>query len=45
MVSIVKLPRDLLVSVRSNTDGTMSVTIGHADEGEALLAEVRSVAG
>jgi hypothetical protein len=44
-VSIVPLPRDLPVSVRGNTDDTVSVTIGHADEGEALLAELRSVVG
>lgn len=42
-VSIVRLPRALPVSVRSNTDDTVSATIGHADEGEALLAELRSV--
>jgi hypothetical protein len=44
-VSLVKLPRRLPVSVRSNTDDTVSATIGHADEGEALLAELRSVVG
>jgi hypothetical protein len=44
-VSIVRLPSDLPIAVRSNSDGTVSVTIGHADEGEALLAELRSVVG
>jgi hypothetical protein len=44
-VSIVKLPRDLPVSARSNTDDTVSVTVGHADAGEALLAELRSSVG
>jgi hypothetical protein len=40
-----KLPRDLPVSVRSNTDDTVSITVGHADEGQGLLAELRSVVG
>jgi hypothetical protein len=33
----------LPVSHRNNTNDTVSVTIGHADEGEALLAEPRVV--
>ena len=44
-VSILRLPREVPVSVRSNTDGTVSVTVGHVDAGEALLAELRSVVG
>ena len=33
-LSIVKLPQNLPVSVCSNTDDTVSVTIGHADQSE-----------
>jgi hypothetical protein len=40
-----KLPRDLPVAVRLNTDATVSVTIGHADEGDALLADLRTLIG
>ena len=44
-MSIVKLLGSLPVSVRSNSDDMVSVTIGLDDEGEALLAELRSVVG
>jgi hypothetical protein len=44
-VSIVKLPRGLPVSVRSNTDDTVSVTVGHDDDGEAPLADLRTLMG
>jgi hypothetical protein len=39
------LPRDLPVAVRLNTDETVSVTIGHADVGDALLADLRTLIG
>jgi hypothetical protein len=39
------LPRDLPVAVRLNTDETVSVTIGHRDEGDALLADLRTLIG
>jgi hypothetical protein len=44
-VSIAKLPQALPVSARSNTDDTVSIAVGHADEGEALLTGLRSVVG
>jgi hypothetical protein len=44
-VSIVKLLRDLAVSVGRNTDDAVSAIIGHASEGQALLVELRSVVG
>jgi hypothetical protein len=44
-VLVSALPRDLPVAVRVNTDDTVSVTIGHADEGDALLADLRTLIG
>jgi hypothetical protein len=44
-VLVSTLPRDLPVAVRLNTDETVSVTIGHADEGDALLADLRTLIG
>lgn len=32
-VSIVKLPEDLPVSVRANTDGLVAIAVGHDDDG------------
>jgi hypothetical protein len=44
-VAMLQLPADLPVSVRHNTDATVSVTIGHGDDGDALLAELHSLVG
>jgi hypothetical protein len=44
-VLVSTLPRDLPVAVRRNTDETVSVTIGHRDEGDALLADLRTLIG
>jgi hypothetical protein len=44
-VLVSTLPRDLPVAVRLNTDDTVSVTIGHRDEGDALLADLRTLIG
>jgi hypothetical protein len=44
-VLVSKLPRDLPVAVRLNTDATVSVTIGHGNEGDALLADLRTLIG
>jgi hypothetical protein len=44
-VLVSTLPRDLPVAVRRNTDETVSVTIGHQDEGDALLADLRTLIG
>jgi hypothetical protein len=44
-VLVSTLPRDLPVAVRLNTDETVSVTIGHGDEGDALLADLRTLIG
>jgi hypothetical protein len=44
-VLVSTLPRDLPVAVRLNTDETVSVTIGHRDEGDALLADLRTLIG
>jgi hypothetical protein len=43
-VRTLKLPDDLPVSVRPNTDGSVGMTIGH-DDGEALLADLRALMG
>ena len=39
------LPGDLPVSVRENTDGSVGMTIGHDDDGEALLADLHALMG
>jgi len=44
-VRTLKLPEDLPVSVREYTDGSVGVTIGHDDDGEALLADLRALMG
>jgi hypothetical protein len=44
-VLVSTLPRDLPVAVRLNTDATVSVTIGHRDEGDALMADLRTLIG
>jgi hypothetical protein len=44
-VLVSTLPRDLPMAVRLNTDETVSVTIGHGDEGDALLADLRTMIG
>jgi hypothetical protein len=44
-VLVSTLPRDLPVAIRLNTDETASVTIGHRDEGDALLADLRTLIG
>jgi hypothetical protein len=44
-VLVSTLPRDLPVAVRRNTDETVSVTIGHRHEGDALLADLRTLIG
>ena len=44
-VLVSTLPRDLPVAVRLNTDETVSVTIGRRDEGDALLADLRTLIG
>jgi hypothetical protein len=44
-VVVSTLPRDVPVAVRLNTDETVSVTIGHADVGDALLADLRTLIG
>jgi hypothetical protein len=40
----VKLPDDLELELRLNTDDTVSVTLGHRDPGEAFLAELATLA-
>ena len=44
-VLVSTLPRDVPVAVRLNTDETVSVTIGHRDEGDAVLADLRTLIG
>ena len=44
-VAVLKPPDSLPVSIGLNTDGTVSVTIGHGDAGDALLTELRSLVG
>ncbi|MGH6897978.1 MAG: hypothetical protein ACREJ5_15775 [Geminicoccaceae bacterium] len=44
-VRTMKLPEDLQVSVRSNTDGSVGLTVGYDDDGEGLLADVRALIG
>lgn len=44
-MSIVKLPEDLPVSVRPNTDGSVAIAAWHEDDGEALLADLRALMG
>ncbi len=38
-----KLPDDLDLTLRLNTDDTVSVTLGHRDAGEAFLAELATL--
>ena len=42
-MSWVKLPDDLDLTLRLNTDDTVSVTLGHRDAGEAFLAELATL--
>jgi hypothetical protein len=42
-VRTLKLPDDLPISVRENTDGTVGLTVGHEDHAEALLADLRAL--
>ncbi|MGD9509708.1 MAG: hypothetical protein AB7I59_03255 [Geminicoccaceae bacterium] len=42
-VGWVKLPDDLDLTLRLNTDDTVSVTLGHRDPGEAFLAELTTL--
>ena len=44
-VSALTLPGELPVSIRPNTDGSVGITIGHEDDGEALLADLRALMG
>ena len=44
-VRTLKAPDDLPVSVRPNTDGSVGITVGHDDDGEALLADLRALMG
>jgi hypothetical protein len=44
-VVVSTLPRDLPVAVRLNTDETVSVTIGHGNGGDALLADLCTLIG
>jgi hypothetical protein len=44
-VLVSTLPGDVPVAVRRNSDETVSVTIGHGDEGDALLADLRTLIG
>ena len=39
----VKLPDDLDLALRLNTDDTVSITLGHRDPGEAFLAELEAL--
>ena len=42
-VAWVKLPDDLELALRLNTDDTVSITLGHRDPGEAFLAELATL--
>ena len=42
-VGWVKLPDDLELALRLNTDDTVSITLGHRDPGEAFLAELATL--
>jgi hypothetical protein len=42
-VGWVKLPDDLELTLRLNTDDTVSVTLGHCEPGEAFLAELATL--
>jgi hypothetical protein len=44
-VATLTLPHDLPLSVRSNTDGSVGITVGHDDDGEALLADLQGLMG
>lgn len=44
-VRTLKLRDDLPVSVRENTDGSIGIAVGHDDDGEALLADLRALMG
>jgi hypothetical protein len=39
----VKLPDDLELALRLNTDDTASITLGHREPGEAFLAELATL--
>jgi hypothetical protein len=45
MVGWLKLPDDLELTLRLNTDATVSLTLGHRDAGEAFLAELATLVG
>ena len=42
-VGWVKLPDDLELTLRINTDDTVSVTLGHRDPGEAFIIELATL--
>lgn len=45
-VRTLKLPDNLPVSVRENTDESVGLTVGHDDDdGQALLADLRALMG
>jgi hypothetical protein len=44
-VRTLKLPPDLTVLVRPNTDRAVGMTIGHGADGDALLADLRALMG
>ena len=44
-VRTLKLPEDLPVSVRPNSGGSVGFTVGHDDDGEALVADLRALMG
>jgi hypothetical protein len=45
MVGWLKLPDDLELTLRLNSDATVSLTLGHRDAGEAFLAELATLVG
>ena len=44
-VRTLKLPDDLPVSIKPNTDGSVGMTIGHEGDSEGLLADLRALMG
>jgi hypothetical protein len=42
-VGWVKLPDDLDLALRLNTDDTVSITLGHRDPGDAFMAELEAL--
>lgn len=42
-VRALTLPVDLPLSVRENTDGSVGLTVDHADDGEVLLADLSAL--